>query len=113
MRLRAAVPAAVLFLLAIAPEATPPDFSRDANVSIVAKNGNVWETSIAISLVNPDVMVFAAIDVSSDARIATWHSESAVKKSDRVASLVILSKAKDLRAAVLPEILRRLRGCSG
>jgi len=75
MRPHAAVSAAVLLLLAVAPEATPPDFSNDANVSIVAKNGNVWETSIAISPVNPNMMVFASIDVSGDARVATWRSD--------------------------------------
>lgn len=75
MRPQAAVSAAVLLLLAVAPEATPPDFSHDANVSIVAKNGNVLETSIAISPVNPNVIVFAGIDVSGDARISTWRSD--------------------------------------
>lgn len=75
MRPHAAVSAAVVLLLAIAPEATPPDFSRDTNVSIVAKNGNVFETSIAISPVNPNVMVFAGIDISGDARVGIWRSE--------------------------------------
>jgi len=56
------------------PLAAPPDFSRDANVSIVAKGGNSWETSIAISPVDPRVMVLAVIDISGQARVTLYRS---------------------------------------
>lgn len=56
------------------PQAAPPDFSRDANVSIVAKGGSSWETSLAISPVNPDLVLLAVIDSSSAARVVTYRS---------------------------------------
>src|ERR1043166_211217 len=56
------------------PLADPPDFSRDANVSIVAKGGNSWETSIAISPIDPLLMVYAVIDSTDQARVTLYRS---------------------------------------
>src|ERR1043165_2327097 len=52
----------------------PPDVSRDANVSIVARGGNSWETSIAISPANPRGMVLAVIDITDQARVMLYRS---------------------------------------
>jgi hypothetical protein len=54
--------------------AAPPDFSGDPNISIVAKGGNSWETSIAISPADPRVMVYAVIDSTDQAHVTTYRS---------------------------------------
>src|SRR3954447_13272867 len=56
------------------PAAAPPDSSSAPNVSIVAHGGNSWETGLAISPVDPRVMVLAVIDSSSQARISVYRS---------------------------------------
>src|SRR5436305_1293802 len=56
------------------PLAAPPDFSRDANITIVAQGGNSWETSIAISPADPRVMVYAVIDSTDQARVTLYRS---------------------------------------
>lgn len=58
----------------VAPHATPPDFSHDANVTIVARGGNSWETAIAVSPVDPRVMVYAVIDSTDQARVTLYRS---------------------------------------
>jgi hypothetical protein len=56
------------------PSAAPPDFSTAPNISVVAKGGSSWETSVAISPVDPNVIVFGVIDSTSQARVTTYRS---------------------------------------